>query len=80
MSTSLDPESAFNKVRLAQNPAIFTLSLPVGHRAAWLPLVGKAALRNEYELLLPRNTSIRITGISSYQGMPMIRGEVIASG
>lgn len=77
MSTSLDLDSAVNKVRPAKNPAILCLQLPASQHAAWLPLVGKTALRNEYELLLPRNTSIRITGVSSYCGIPMIRGEVI---
>jgi ADP-ribosyltransferase exoenzyme len=77
ISTSLDIDSAANKVSLAKHPAIFSLELPAGQDAAWLPPIGKVALRDELELLLPRNTSIRITGVSSYRGIPMIRGEVI---
>ena len=70
MSTSIDPEVATGFAEFTKNPVIFRIDVPEGGKGLFLSDTIKRDIHSEdeREVLLPRDSKLKITGVSVLPG------------
>lgn len=58
------------------DPVLLRIAVPAGVHAAWVPLVGHAAFKYEYELLLEEDLICAVTGVEEVEGILVLDCEV----